>query len=170
MKTATLTIVLAAIWLSAALVIAAGPADTPPTSTGGPTRLRTGSGFAGTSETTISGIVVGKDGKPILDVAVKLYIGGLLTREQLTSSDGSFEFAELIDYARDVTIDVWFVPTDPELVMENVLLKESSTAVQHGLYSPCVKRVRLDSITDFVVRLVDKKTRIDQLKRSDCLG
>ena len=111
-----------------------------------------------------------EDGKPLLDVSVKLYVGGLLMNEQLTSSDGSFEFTELIDYARDVTIDVWVLPTDPDLVMENVLLKESTAAVQHGLYSQCVKRVRLDSITDFVVRLVDQKTRIDQMKRSGCLG
>jgi hypothetical protein len=164
---------LVAVLAAAAIVVAAhaaGPTDAPPTTTGGPTRIVTQSGFAGSSETTISGIVVGKDGKPLLDVDVKLYVGGLLMDEQLTSSDGSFEFTELIDYARDVTVDAWFIPNDPDLVMENVLLKESSSAVEHQLYSPCVKRVRLDSMTDFVVRLVDQKTRLDQLKRSGCLG
>ncbi len=161
---------LAAIVVLAAFAHAAGPADTPPTTTGGPTRLMTQSSFAGTSETTISGIAVDKDGKPLVDVAVKLYVGGLLANEILTSSDGSFEFTQLIDYARDVTIDVWLLPDDPDLIMENVLLKESTAAVQHGLYSQCVKRVRLDAITDFVVRLVDQKTRIERLKRSGCLG
>jgi len=170
MRETTLTLAFAVILVSAAIALAAGPADTPPSTTGGSTRLLTSSSFAGSSETTISGIVVDKDGKPLVDVGVKLYVAGLLMNEQLSSSDGSFEFAELIDYARDVTVDVWFLPTDPDLIMENVLLKESSAAVQHGLYSPCVKRVRLDTITDFVVRLVDKKARIDQLKRSGCMG
>jgi hypothetical protein len=170
MKRIALALGLAAIVACGAAAQAAGPADTPPTTTGGTTRLLTQSGFAGTSETTISGIVVGKDGKPIVDVAAKLYVGGLLLNEMLTSSDGSFEFTELIDYARDVTVDVWFVPNDPDLLMENVLLKESSAALQHRLYSPCLKRVQLDAMTDFVVRLVDQKTRIEQLKRSGCLG
>jgi hypothetical protein len=170
MKRITLLVVVAAAVAMAVAAHAAGPTDPPPTTAGAPTRLMTQSGFAGSSETTISGIVVGKDGKPLLDVDVKLYVGGLLMNEQLTSSDGSFEFTELIDYARDVTIDVWFLPNDPDLIMENVILKESSAAIQHRLYSPCVKRVRLDSMTDFVVRLVDQKTRLDQLKRSGCLG
>jgi hypothetical protein len=170
MMRVTLVLALAAILVVAATAPAAGPADTPPTTTGSPTRLIAQSSFAGTSETTISGIVVDKSGKPMVDVAVKLYVGGLLMTEQLSSFDGSFEFTELLDYARDVTVDVWFLPPDPELVMENVLLKESSAAVQHGLYSPCVKRVRLDTITDFVVRLVDQKTRVEQLKRSGCIG
>ena len=170
MKGTALALALAAILAFAAAAPAAAPADTPPTTTGGPTRLMTQSSFAGTSETTISGIVVGKDGKPLVDVAVKLYIGGLLVSEQLSSTDGSFEFTELIDYARDVTVDVWLLPPDPELIIENVLLKESSSAIQHRLYSPCVKRVRLDTITDFVVRLVDQETRLDQLKRSGCLS
>lgn len=166
----SIVLTLAVILGLAVVAPAAGPTDRPPTTSGGPTRLITQSGFVGTSETTISGIVVGKDGKPLLDVDVKLYVGGLLMSEQLTSTDGSFEFTELLDYARDVTVDVWVLPNDPDLVMENVILKESSSAVQHRLYSPCVKRVPLDTITDFVVRLVDKKTRLDQLKRSGCLG
>jgi hypothetical protein len=170
MKRIPLLLALTAALALAPVARAAGPADTPPSTTGGPTRLMTQSSFAGTSETTISGIVVGKGGKPLVDVAVKLYVGGLLASEVLTSSDGSFEFTELIDYARDVTIDVWFVANDPELLMENVLLKESSAAVQNGLYSKCLRRVNLDPITDFVVRLVDQETRIEQLKRSGCLG
>mgnify|MGYP001087922242 CR=1 FL=1 len=98
---------------------AAGPTDTtPPSTTGAKTNVR--SGFAGKSETTITGMVVGEDGRPMLDVNVKLYMGGLLVTEQLTSSDGSFEFTELIDYGIDVTIDLWFVPPTDDLVMENV--------------------------------------------------
>ncbi len=164
-------------WIAIALVVlttvalpAAGPTDPPPTGTGRPLRLTSHTGFAGTSETTISGIVVDRKGKPIVDVAAKLYMGGLLVSEVLTSSDGSFEIVELIDYARDVTIDMWFVPSNEELVMENVILKESVTAVQHRLYSKCIQRVRLDPITDFVVKLLDLKTRTGVLTNSDCIG
>lgn len=165
-----LSIAVTLVALTAMVLPAAGPADTPPTDTTKPSRLLAHTGFAGTSETTISGIVVDKKGKPIVDVAVKLYMGGLLLDETLTSSDGGFELVQLIDYAKDVTIDMWFVPPGEDLVMENVLLKESTVAVQHGLYSKCVQRVRLDPITDFVVKLLDLETRTDTLRRSDCMG
>jgi hypothetical protein len=164
-------------WIASALIVltavalpAAGPDDPPPAETARSLRVLSQTGFAGTSETTISGIVVDRRGKPIVDVAAKLYIGGLLVGEVLTSSDGSFELVELIDYAKDVTIDMWFVPGDEQLVMENVLLKESAAAIQHGLYSKCVQRARLDPITDFVVKLLDLEARTDALRKSDCIG
>lgn len=150
---------------------AAGPTETPPASPTTPTRLSPGAGFPGTSETTISGLVADKNGKPLADVSVKLYVGGLLIAEQTTSIDGSFEFLELIDYGRDVTIDVWFVPPEGSgLVMEDVILRESSAAIAHELYSRCVKRVPLEPITDFVVKLLDLKTRNRMLENSDCVG
>jgi hypothetical protein len=161
-----ITVVVLATTLAAT---AAGPGDsTPPGQTAAPAAVR--SGFAGKSETTITGFVVDEGGTPLVDVNVKLYMGGLLTKEQLTSSDGTFEFTELIDYGRDVTVDLWFVPPGEELVMENVLLKESSTARQHGLYSPCTQRVRLDPLTDVVVKLYTLESRIAMLKRKDCLN
>lgn len=162
--------VVALVALSATTLTGAGPADTPPTDTGRPSRMSGQPGFAGTSETTISGIVVDRRGKPIGDVAVKLYMGGLLVSEVLTSPDGSFELVELIDYAQDVTIDMWFVPPDEALVMENVILKESAAAIQHRLYSKCVQRVRLDPITDFVVKLLDLEARSAVLRESGCIG
>ena len=103
-------------------------------------------------------------------MAAKLYVGGVLMSEMITDPDGSFELVELIDYARDVTIDMWFVPQGAEMVMENVILKESTTALQSALYSKCVSRVRLDPITDFVVRILDLESRTRMLKTSDCLG
>ena len=161
---------LALLLVASVSATAAGPSETPPTTPGTPTRLTAQTGYAGSSETTISGMVVDKDGRPLVDVAVKLYMGGLLVSDIMTSTDGSFEIVELIDYGRDVTIDMWFVPGDTELVMENVILKESSSAIQNGLYSKCVKRVRLDPITDFVVKVLDLKTRTRMLSNSDCLG
>ena len=142
---------------------------TPPPSTPPSTRLTTTSGLVAASETTIGGMVTDANGVPMKDVAVKLYMGGLLTSEFKTSIDGSFEIVELIDYGRDVTIDLWFVPPTPGLVMENVLLKESSSAIAHSLYSKCVKRVRLDPITDMIVKIVDPQTRAAQIQRSGCV-
>ncbi len=158
----------AALLASASGAQAAGPADIP-SAPARPTRLMAQTGFAGTEETTIAGQVVDKDGAPIDDVTVKLYIGGLLVAEVTTSIDGAFELVELIDYGQDVTIDLWFVPADTNLVMENVLLKESSTAHQHSLYSECVPRVRLDPLTDVIVKLYDIDTRNERLRRQGCV-
>lgn len=164
-----LAFVLGALLVMSLPAMAAGPGDgIPPTqSSGAPAAVR--SGFAGKSETTITGLVIDEGNQPLLDVNVKLYMGGLLTTEQLTSSDGSFEFTELIDYGNDVTIDLWFVPPTDELVMENVLLKESSAALQHGLYSKCALRTRLDPITDVIVKLYGLESRVEMLKRKDCI-
>jgi hypothetical protein len=161
--------VFVALLLMSLPAVAAGPGDGIPTtpSTGAQTTLR--SGFAGKSETTITGLVVDQSGQPLLDVNVKLYMGGLLATEQLTSSDGSFEFSELIDYSSDITIDLWFVPPTDELIMENVLLKESSAALQHNIYSKCVHRTRLDPITDVVIKLYDLDSRVEMLKRKGCI-
>ncbi|MBD3349356.1 MAG: hypothetical protein GF400_09215 [Candidatus Eisenbacteria bacterium] len=165
----TIWAVIALVAVCASLVAAAPTTDPPPPTTGTSGRLSAQTGFAGTSETTISGLCVGQDGKPLGDVAAKLYIGGLLVTEVMTSPDGSFEIVELIDYGRDVTVDMWFVPPDDALVMENVILKESMAAIQNGLYSDCVPRETLDPITDFVVRLLDFDSRTRMLQTDDCL-
>jgi hypothetical protein len=155
-----------AIALVASPLFAAGPTDTPPSETGGGARLISQSGYAGSSETQISGLVVDRAGKPLANVSCKLYLGGILVTEVKTSIDGSFELTQLIDYGRDETIDMWFVPDDQDLLMENVILKESTPAAQRGLYSKCVKRVSLSTFTDFLVKIVDLKTKTDELARS----
>ncbi len=170
MKT-TLVIFCAALTLAVCTPAPAVENDqTPPVSTPPTTRLTAATGLAAGSETTIGGIVTDANGTPMKDVSVKLYVGGILSSEFKTSIDGSFEIVELLDYGRDVTIDLWFVPSAPGLVMENVILKESSSAISHSLYSSCVKRVRLDQITDVFVKIVDSQTRVAQIQRSGCVG
>jgi hypothetical protein len=170
MKT-VLTVFCAALTLAACSPAFAIEGDqTLPSPTPTTTRLTSQAGMAAGSETTIAGMVTDANGSPMKDVSVKLYIGGILASEFKTDLDGSFEIVELLDYGRDVTIDLWFVPPTPDLVMENVLLKESSSAIAHSLYSKCVKRVRLDPITDVVVRMVDSATRVAQIQRAGCAG
>lgn len=133
-----------------------------------PGRLISATGFAGSSETSIDGKVMNLDGDPLGNVTVKLYVGGLLLAETVTSPDGTYEIVELIDYGRDVMITLWFVPADPTLIMENIILKESTAAVQRGLYSPCVKRIRIDPLTYAPVKLMDLASRTRWLDESDC--
>jgi len=165
----TICIVLALAIVFAVNAVAAPTSEPPPSGTQPSGRLTAQTGFAGTSETTISGLCVDKDGRPLADVAAKLYMGGLLVSEVATSPDGSFELVELIDYGRDVTVDMWFVPPQEGMVMENVILKESRSAAQNALYSECVPRVTLDPITDFVVRILDFDSRVRMLETADCL-
>jgi len=149
---------------------AAAPSGTPGSGPSTPPsgRVTSRAGFGGASETTITGLVTGKDGMPMDGVTVKLYVGGLLLSEAEVEVDGGFEINELVDYGRDVTVGLWFVPENPDLVMENVLLKESSAATAHGLYSDCIQRVRLDPITDVVVTILDLDSRNDRLARRNC--
>lgn len=171
MRRAIVPLIALALLAAGSAVHATGPDEGPtkiPTTR--PNRLTGTPGFAGSSETTISGIVTDEEGSPLLDVAVKLYIGGLLAEEELTSTDGSFEISMLIDYGQDVTIDIWFVPSTNDLVMENIILKESTAAVENALYSDCVQRVRLDPLTDVFVKLTDLETRSERIRRSGCAG
>jgi len=98
--------------LASGSALAAGPAETPgTTSSAGSARVLANTGFSGTSETTIDGVVMDVDGSPLGGVVVKLYVGGLLLTETTTAPDGTYEFAELLDYGQDVTVDLWFVPS-----------------------------------------------------------
>jgi hypothetical protein len=157
-----------ALVVAASPMLAAGPAERPPIDTSPSAKLVSPTGYGGGSETQISGLVVDRAGKPLADVSCKLYLGGILVTEATTSIDGSFELTQLIDYGRDITIDMWFVPSQAGLVMEDVILKESTTAVQRGLYSKCLKRVPLGTFTDFLVKIVDLKTKAEQLGGSGC--
>jgi len=51
-----------------------------------------------------------------------------------------------------------------------VLLKESSLALEQRLYSQCVSRVRLDPITDVIVKLRDLDARNKMLEEKGCIG
>lgn len=144
-----------------------GTPSTPPTTGGG--RSLANTGFAGTSETAIDGIVMDREGQPIANVTVKLYVGGLLLAETATAPDGTYEFVELLDYGQDVTVDLWFVPADQTLVMENVLLKESSGAISSGLYSECTQRVRLDPLMYVPMRLYTLDDRTRSLRERGCV-
>ncbi len=150
--------------------LAVGPGGTPGSipSTGSG-RLLTNTGFSGTSETAIDGMVMDVDGQPLNAVTVKLYVGGLLLAETATAPDGSYEFVELLDYSKDATVDLWFVPSDPTLVMENVLLKESSGALARQLYSACTQRVRLDPLMYVPVRLYTLQDRTRSLRERGCV-
>jgi len=151
-------------------VLAVGPGGTPGTipSTGGG-RIVSTTGFAGTSETAIDGVVMDRDNQPLPGVTVKLYVGGLLLAETTTAPDGTYEFVELIDYGQDVTVDLWFVPADQTLIMENVLLKESTGAIGGQLYSACTKRTRLDPLMYVPVNLYTLEDRTRVLQERGCV-
>ncbi len=153
-------------------VLAAGPDGSPNTipAATSPARTPSNTGFGGTSETAIDGVVMNRDGDPVPNVTVKLYVGGLLLAETVTAPDGTYEFVELLDHGRDVTVDLWFVPADASLVMENVLLKESSAAIAGRLYSACTPRERLDPLMYVPVRLYTLEDRSRVLEERGCVG
>jgi hypothetical protein len=150
--------------------LAVGPGGSPgsvPSS--GNARMLANTGFAGTSETAIDGVVMDRDGQPLSGVTVKLYVGGVLLAEKVTAPDGTYEFVELLDYGQDVTVSMWFVPADQSLVMENVLLKESTGAVAARLYSDCTQRLRLDPLLYVPVRLYTLEDRTRSLRERGCV-
>ena len=157
--------------VSGVSAVAVGPSDgagVPPVSS--PGRQVSASGFSTSSETSIDGRVMNLDGDPLVDVTVKLYVGGVLLAEEITSSDGTYEIVELIDYGRDVTISLWFVSADPNLLMENIILKESTAAIEQRLYSQCVKRIRIAPLTYAPVKLMNLESRTRWLTESGCAG
>ncbi len=150
--------------------LALGPGGTPGSAPStGSGRLLANTGFSGTSETAIDGVVMDRDGHPLNGVTVKLYVGGLLLAETLTAPDGTYEFVELLDYGQDVTVDLWFVPSDATLIMENVLLKESSRALAGRLYSGCAQRARLDPLMYVPIRLYTLDDRTRSLRERGCV-
>jgi hypothetical protein len=118
---------------------------------------------------TLSGKVANADGAGVAGVAVKLFEEGFLQGETSTAADGTYSLE--VSYLPDIdwTVMVWFVPQDPSLIPEILILRESLKSKELGLWSSCLPRIELRPQMSFDAVLMNEEQKLDQMTKMDCM-
>ncbi len=120
-------------------------------------------------QTTISGKVSDAQDKALQGTAARLFISGVEAASTVTDAQGAYSFTFPVDYGRNETIVLWFIPADTRLLPKIYVLKESKPARENKLFSPCVPRVELGPLTKVDAQILDAQMRTKQVILSDCL-
>jgi len=118
---------------------------------------------------TLSGKATNASGAACADVAVKLFEEGFLRAETTTAADGTYSLE--VNYVPDIdwTVMVWYVPQDPNLIPEIVVLRESLRSKEQDLWSACLPRVDLRPRMSYDVVLMNEEQKLDQMTKMDCM-
>jgi hypothetical protein len=120
-------------------------------------------------EQMIVGVVTGSDGKPVGGVAVKLFANGRLVELTHTTSAGDYEVLLPLRVDEDETVVLWFVDTAGNYPPQEILIKESSRATEAGLFSDCIREVRMRPQMRVDVTLMTDSEMMASYKSSGCL-
>ncbi len=139
---------------------------------GGAARAQEGAPATATLERTpgiLSGKATSAGGGLLAGVAVKLFEEGFLQTETVTAADGSYSLE--VNYVPDIdwTVMVWYVPQDPNLIPEIVILRESLRSKELGLWSVCLPRVDLRPRMSYDVLLMNEEQKLEQMTKMDCM-
>jgi len=121
-------------------------------------------------EVSISGRVEDQNRDPLKDVAVKLFIDGILVGSTKTDGVGAYSMKHAIDVGKDKTVMLWYVAPGTQWVSKAVVLHESRASIASHVISPCVPRVQVKPFLEFNVQMVDVATRNRQIAQSGCLS
>jgi hypothetical protein len=121
-------------------------------------------------QTSISGVVKDQDQNPLKDVAIKLFVEGVLVASTTTDGAGAYGMKYTIDVGKDKTVMLWYVAPETRWVPKAVVLHESKAAIASGTISPCVPRVQVKPFLEFNLQMVDAQTRNKQIAQSGCLS
>jgi|GEM_PF-2220230 len=121
-------------------------------------------------EISISGRVEDQNRDPLKDVAVKLFIDGVVVSSTKTDGVGAYSMKHAIDVGKDKTVMLWYVAPGTQWVSKAVVLHESKASIASGLISPCIPRVQVKPFLEFNVQMVDVATRNRQIAQSGCLS
>lgn len=121
-------------------------------------------------EISISGRVEDQNRSPLKDVAVKLFIEGVLVGATKTDGMGGYSMKHAIDVGKDKTVMLWYVAPGTQWVPKAVVLHESKASIASGAISPCIPRVEVKPFLEFNVQMVDVATRNRQIAQSGCLS
>lgn len=118
---------------------------------------------------TFTGTVLSRDGSAVPGVEVKLFIGGLLVENHSTDSVGQYRFRRTIDFSRDETVILWLVDPSHALAPKAFVLKESESAQDNRLLTPCFPRLAVEQKIESTVYLFDISTKARQFVEKNCI-
>ena len=170
MKTRPILMILALLLLCS-VALAVDPDTSPQESTPQPDLQRTEPEGAPRPfpEQMVVGVVTGSDDKPVGGVTVKLFADGKLIEVAHTTSAGDYETLLPLRIDEDETVVLWFIDTAGNYPPQEVLVKESSEAQEVGLFSDCVREVRMRPQMRVDVKLMTDSEMMASYRSSGCL-
>ncbi len=110
------------------------------------------------------------DGKPLAQVNVALFTGGLEATSAETDTSGAYSMRVTVAVTTDETVVMWFTPPrGMGLVRSIVVLNESKAARQAREFNPCLRRVPLSDSTLVDVQILDQQTYATKIEESGCM-
>jgi hypothetical protein len=119
-------------------------------------------------ETVMTGRIVDVVGIAVEGVTVKLFEDSYFVAETATDVDGDYTLTFTHAPASDNSIVVWYLPREADLVPEMAVLRESFKSKELKLLSPCLPRVTLETTVTHDVELLDEKSKLSSLSKSEC--
>jgi hypothetical protein len=120
-------------------------------------------------EQMIVGVATGSDDKPLGGVAVKLFADGRLIEVAHTTSAGDYEIPLPLRVDEDQTVVLWLVDTAGNYPPQEIVIKKSSRAEGAGLFSVCVREVRMRPQMRVDVKLMTDSELLASYKSRGCL-
>lgn len=157
--------------LLCSVALAVDPDTTPQETTPQPAIQRTDAEGAPQPfpEQMIVGMVTGSDDKGVGGVAVKLFADGKMVEVSHTTSAGDYEIFLPLRVDQDETVVLWFVDTAANYPPQEILIKESSRAKETGLFSGCIREVKMRPQMRVDVKLMTDSDMAASYNSSGCL-
>jgi hypothetical protein len=175
LRTSLICLVLIALLAFAAHAVepAKGPDEQePPRELQADQMLQTEQDKTGTTAPFPRQFIVGKvtdiEGTGLRGTSVKLFANGELVESATTDPSGEYELDLPLNLEKDETVDVWFVPATDRYMMQCVVLKKSSVARQHRLFSSCVTEAPMHPQMRVDVSLMTEEQSLASIKARGC--
>lgn len=120
-------------------------------------------------EQMIVGVVTGSDEKPLGGVAIKLFADGRVVEVSHTTSAGDYEILLPLRVEEDETVVLWLIDTAGNYPPQEVVVKKSSRADGAGLFSGCIREVRMRPQMRVDVKLMTDSELLASYKSRGCL-
>ncbi|MBD3163363.1 MAG: hypothetical protein GF346_12860 [Candidatus Eisenbacteria bacterium] len=118
----------------------------------------------------VRGSVVDAEERPLADVAIRVFIEGLVEAEVRTDPDGTYEVRFSVDPNREETVLLYCVPPRVDQAPDLALVRESREDRSAGIWSPCVRRLGIRPSLEWTARIESRMGLVERLARSGCAG
>ncbi|MBU1951123.1 MAG: carboxypeptidase-like regulatory domain-containing protein [Candidatus Eisenbacteria bacterium] len=116
----------------------------------------------------LEGEVTDVGGFGISGVTIKLFRDSFFVSEITSDTEGHYRLPFSYNANLDKSIVVWFLPQEPDLVPEIIVLRESYQSKELKLLSPCLPRLTLSENIVYDIELLDEKAKLKTLSESEC--
>lgn len=125
----------------------------------------------GTASVGLDGRITDSAGKPLMGVAVKLFVDGVTSAATTSLADGSFRMVANPMRRDNGSAVIWVQSPDPEKYLDaNFVLWASDAAKSAGLFSPCTPSLEGTAPGNIEVTLRSADEQKKAIVAANCLG